>query len=77
MANAVYIETARKMIDSGDPVDLTVLTKDGRILRMENCVGLKYDFRQGTRRVKLLKSREIREIRDVLIMEINNMTVYI
>lgn len=77
MANAVYIDTARKMIDSGDPVDLTVLTKDGRILRLKNCVGLKYDFRRGTRRVKLLQSREIREIRDMLIMEINNMTVYI
>ncbi len=77
MANAVFIATARKMIDSGDPVDLKVIAKDGRVLVMKDCVGLKYDFRKGTRRVKLLKSGAIREIRDVLIMEINNMTVYI
>lgn len=77
MASSVFIATARQMIDSGDPVDLTVLTKEGNVLRLQDCVGLKYDFRKGTRRVKLLRSHEIREIRDVLIMEINNMTVYI
>ena len=59
MAKAVHITTARKMIDSGDPVDLKVWAKDGRVLHLQNCIGLRYNFRSGTRQVKLLTSRQI------------------
>lgn len=65
------------MIDSGDPVDLKVWTKDGRALQLQNCVGLRYNFRSGTRQVKVLSSRQIRTIRDVCIYEINGLTVYL
>ncbi len=77
MAKAVHITTARKMIDSGDPVDLKVWAKDGRVLHLQNCVGLRYNFRSGTRQVKLLTSRQIRTIRDVLMFEINGLTIYL
>ena len=46
------------------------------ILHYRNAVPLRYDFYKGTRRVKLLDSREIRTIRDVCIFEINGMEVY-
>lgn len=77
MAQAVHITTARKMIDSGDPVDLKVWAKDGRVLELRNCIGLRYNFRSGTRQVKLLTSRQIRTIRDVLMFEINGLTIYL
>ncbi len=77
MAKAVHITTARKMIDSGDPVDLKVWAKDGRVLHLQNCIGLRYNFRSGTRQVKLLTSRQIRTIRDVLMFEINGLTIYL
>ncbi len=76
MAKEIHISVARKMIDSGKPVDITVYAKDGRLLRLKNCVGLRCQFRKGTRTVKLLESREVRTIRDVLIMAINDMEVY-
>ena len=65
------------MIDSGDPVDLKVWAKDGRVLELCNCIGLRYNFRSGTRQVKLLTSRQIRTIRDVLMFEINGLTIYL
>ena len=77
MAKAVHITTARKMIDSGDPVDLKVWAKDGRVLHLQNCIGLRYNFRSGTRQVKLLTSRQIRTIRDVLMFESNGLTIYL
>lgn len=77
MAKAVHITTARKMIDSGDPVELKVWAKDGRVLHLQNCIGLRYNFRSGTRQVKLLTSRQIRTIRDVLMFEINGLTIYL
>lgn len=77
MAGSIHITTARKLLDSGDPIDLKVWSKDGRVLELNNCVGLRYDFRAGTRQVKLLSSRQIRTIRDVCIFEINGMTVYL
>ena len=77
MAKAVHITTARKMIDSGDPVDLKVWAKDGRVLHLQNCIGLRYNFRSGTRQVKLLTSHQIRTIRDVLMFEINGLTIYL
>ena len=40
------------------------------------CISLKYDFYKGTRRMKLLDSNEIRQLRDVCIFEVNGIEVY-
>lgn len=77
MANKIHITTARKMLDSGNPVDIQVFAKDGRVLRMNNCVSLRYDFRAGIRRIKLLDSRQIRTIRDVCLYTINDLEVFL
>ena len=37
---------------------------------------LKYDFYKGTKRMKLLDSNEIRQLRDVCIFEVNGIEVY-
>ena len=67
----------KRMLESPDPVDLVVLDKSGRVLKLDNCVGLKWDMYRGTRRVKLLSSGQIRTIRDILVMSINGCEVMI
>ena len=39
--------------------------------------GGRYDFRNGTRRIKLLTSGQIRQVRDVCIFQINGMEVFL
>ena len=65
------------MLKRPDPVDLVVLAKDGRVMYLNNCIGLKFDQYKGTRRVRLLDSGQIRCIRDILIMSINGCEVMI
>lgn len=77
MTNSIHITTARKMIDSGDPIDLKVWKKDGSVMELHSCVGLRYNFRNGTRTIKVLASREIRTIRDVCIFEVNGLSVFL
>ena len=77
MANAIHISQARKILSSGKPCSLRVLDRKGQVLELHNCVGLKYDFYEGVRRIKLLESRQIRQIRDCLILEINDYGVYL
>lgn len=77
MTNAIHITTARKIIDSGDPVDMKVWKKDGSVMVLHRCVGLRYNFRNGTRTIKILASREIRTIRDVCIFEVNGQEVFL
>ncbi len=38
---------------------------------------LRYNFYQGTRQMKLLDSRQIRQVRDVCIFEINGLEVFL
>lgn len=67
----------REMLKRPDPVDLVVLTKSGRVMHLDNCVGLKFDLYKGTRRVRMLDSGQIRCIRDILIISINGCEVMI
>lgn len=77
MANQIHITTMRKMLKSGDPVDISLWTKDGEVQQWKNCVGLRYNFYQGTRQMKLLDSKQIRQVRDVCIFEINGLEVFL
>ena len=77
MAKAIHISTLRKMLQAGDPVDLSLWKSNVEILHYRNAVPLRYDFYKGTRRIKLLDGREIRTIRDVCIFEINGMEVFL
>lgn len=63
------------MLMKPEPVDLVVVDMSGRVLEMNNCIGLKFDKYKGTRRVKLLDSGQIRTIRDILVMKINGCEV--
>ena len=77
MANAIHISTLRKMLQAGDPVNISLWTKDGQIQHWNNCIPLRYGFYKGVRRMNLLTSRQIRQVRDVCIFRINGMEVYL
>lgn len=76
MAKSIHISTMRQMLKAGDPVDIKLWTKSGEIQEYHNCISLRYNFYKGTRQIKLLESREIRQVRDVCIFEINGLTVF-
>jgi hypothetical protein len=63
------------MLMKPDPVDLVVMTKDGRVLNINNCIGLKFNKYKGTRQIKQLDSGQIRSVRDILILKINGCEV--
>lgn len=64
------------MLNAGDPVTLTVLTAKGEIRIYENCVALPHKEKKTYRNIRLLKSGEIRKIRDILIIGINDLEVF-
>ena len=77
MAQSIHISTLRRMLKAGDPVDIKLWTKSGEIQCWRNCIPLRYNFYQGTRQMKLLDSRQIRQVRDVCIFEINGIPVHL
>ena len=75
--NAVHISTARTMLNSGDPVDLSLWRSDGSILELRNVISLRYSFYGGWRNVKILTSGECRRLRDCCIFRINGLDVFL
>ena len=76
MPHAIHITTLKRMLQSPEPVDLKLWTHSGEIQCWHRCISLRYDFYKGTRRMKLLNSNEIRQLRDVCVFEINGMKVF-
>lgn len=74
---SIHISQARKILDRGKPVSLRVVTSKGTVLEAENVVSLRYDFYGGTRSIKWLASGQIRTIRDVCIIGIDDFEVFI
>ena len=77
MARSIHISTARQMLNSGDPVDICCWRADRSILRLSNAISLRYDYYGGWRNVKLLKSGEVRKIRDVCIFSVNGLEIFL
>lgn len=65
MANSIHISTLKKMLQFPAPVNIKLWTHSGEIQCWNRCVSLRYDFYKETRRIKLLGSNEIRQLRDV------------
>lgn len=76
MPHTIHITTLKRMLQSPEPVDIKLWTCSGEIQCWHRCISLRYDFYKGTRRMKLLDSNEIRQLRDVCVFEINGMEVF-
>ena len=77
MSRSVHITAAQQMMLRPDPINLVVWKSDGSLLHYPNVISLRYDFYKGTRRIKFLRSNEIRTIRDVCISQINGLEVFL
>ena len=75
MSTTIDLRTARRMLNRGEPLDILVWKANGEILRLQNCISLRYNFATGTRNIKLLNSGQIRRIREVCIFSINGYEV--
>lgn len=80
MKSTIHINAARRILDKGDPVTLSVVLKDGSILDITKdnpAVSLSYDVYTGLRSIKFLRSGAIRTIRDCMIIGINDYDVFL
>ena len=76
MSHAIHITTLKRMLQSPEPVDLKLWTRSGEIQSWHRCISLRYDFYKGTRSMKPLDSKEIQQLRDVCVFDINGMKVF-
>lgn len=74
---SIHISQARKILDKGRPVNLRVVTSKGEIMEADNVVCLRYDYYGGTRTIKWLSSGQIRTIRDVCIIGLDDFEVFL
>lgn len=78
MAKTLHVTRAIELIRQGEPVELRVWKMaTGDILEYRNAVFLGRDVRHGTIRIKLQTSGQIREFRDVCLIAINGMEVFL
>lgn len=67
----MHISAARKILNSGKPVDLSVWKADGSVMHLKNAVSLRYSYYGGYRNMKIQGSAGIRKIRDCCIFLLN------
>lgn len=80
MTSSIHINDARRILDKGDPVTMSVVKKDGSILQITQdnpAVSLSYDVYTGLRTIKFLRSGARRTIRDCMIIAINDYDVFL
>ncbi|MDE6022181.1 MAG: hypothetical protein K2G13_01635 [Muribaculaceae bacterium] len=80
MRSTIHINDARRILDAGQPVRMSVVKKDGSILDITDdnpAVSLSYDVYTGLRTIKLLRSGARRTIRDCMIIAINDYDVFL
>lgn len=65
------------MLDTGQPVTLTYVKKNGQIMKVNNVVSLRYDFYTGMRTIKLLHNGRKISIHDVCIIGIDDFEVFL
>lgn len=72
----INISVARKILDKGE-FSLDFLTEAGECRHVSRAVSLKYNFKNGTRIIKCIPSNQIRRVRDMLIVAVNDEEVYL
>ena len=65
------------MLNSGDPVDISVWKSDCFILELRNVISLRYSFYGGWRNIKILTSGECRRVRNYCIFRVNDCEVFL
>lgn len=74
---SMHISVARKILNEGRPVSISVWKASGEIMHLENAVSLRYDYYGGFRNMKVLSSGAVRRIRDCCVFLLNGEEVRI
>ncbi len=80
MRSTIHINEARRILDKGEPVRMSVVKMDGSVLDITDdnpAVSLSYDVYTGLRTIKFLRSGAHRTIRDCMIIAINDYDVFL
>ena len=77
MAKSIHISTAHHILNSGDPVDISIWKSDGSILELHNVISLCYDVQGEWRKVKVLSSSAIRKIRVYTLSRVTSLEVFL
>lgn len=73
----LHLSQARKIIESGDPVNITFWKKNGEIVIASNVVCTSSYFSGNSFNIKFLTSGVIRKIKAVLIWQVNDEEIYL
>lgn len=65
------LATARKIIESGDPVNLSFWKKNGEIVHASNVKCSSSNFENNTFNLVFLDSQEVRKIKALLLFNVN------
>lgn len=77
MTKAIHLTQALGMLNRGGSCSLRVVTRSGAVKNYDDVVSLRYDHYKGTRSVKFLRSGQVRSIRDIAIIGIDDFEVYL
>ncbi len=75
--HSIHINSAREILQYPEPVDLLIVIAKREVQHYAKCISLRYNFHAGTRTIKLFTSGQIRQVRDVCILQINDMEVFL
>ncbi len=73
----LHLSQARKIIESGEPVNIIFWKKNGEIVNAYDVVCTSSYFNGNSFNIKFLVSGEIRKIKAVLIWQVNDEEVYV
>ncbi|MEA5062645.1 MAG: hypothetical protein VB054_04830 [Petrimonas sp.] len=76
MAQAIHINTARKIFEAKEAMDLKFWKADGSIVNANNVICTSSYFHNNTINIKFLMSNQFRKVRVVSIFEVNGMEVF-
>lgn len=72
----IHLSEARRLLGQKKPMKICYLTAKGEVQTANGAIQLGLNFYGGVRNFKL-PNRQIRKIRDVLILSLNDMEVYL
>ena len=73
----LHLAQARKIIESGDPIDVSFWKKDGEIVHAANVVCTSSYYHASTFNFKWLDSSQFRKVRAKLIFNVNGEEVFV
>ena len=73
----LHLAQARKIIESGETIEISFWKKNGEIVHSEKVVCTSSYFHGNTFNLKFIESEEIRKIKALLIFNVNGEEVYL